>query len=85
MTKAKKQITATPDSSEATVSPETIAAAIQEGRSLIDQGKSKTEASMAIFRLIEECSQETVIQAFIEGASLTPKGALVILPFLRGH
>jgi hypothetical protein len=76
MTKAKKLITATPDSPETPVSLETITAAIQEGRSLIDQGKPKAEAAMAIFRLIEGCSQVTVVQAFIEGASLTPKGAL---------
>ena len=31
---------------------------------------------MAIFRVIGDGSQETVVQAFIEGASLTPAGAL---------
>ena len=50
--------------------------AIADGKALIAEGKSKADAAMAIFRLICESSQETVVQAFIEGASLTPKGAL---------
>ena len=53
-----------------------IQQAIADGKALISEGKSKADAAMAIFRLIGECSQETVVQAFIEGASLTPKGAL---------
>ena len=53
-----------------------IQQAIADGKALIEQGKSKADAAMAIFRLIGESSQETVVQAFIEGASLTPKGAL---------
>ena len=31
---------------------------------------------MAIYRHLNESPQEVVLQAFIEGASLTPKGAL---------
>ena len=53
-----------------------IQQAIADGKALIAEGKSKADAAMAIFRLIGESSQETVVQAFIEGASLTPKGAL---------
>ena len=70
MTKAKKQTPATPATSESTES------AIEQGRLLIDQGKSKTEAAMAIFRLIGDQDQQLVLNAFITGASLTPKGAL---------
>ena len=50
--------------------------AIADGKVLIAEGKSKADAAMAIFRLIGESSQETVVQAFVEGATLTPKGAL---------
>ena len=58
------------------VSPDIIRQAIDDGSALIAQGKSKADAAMAIFRLIGDCPQEAVIQAFIEGATLTPKGAL---------
>ena len=50
--------------------------AIADGTAQIAEGKSKADAAMAIFRVIGDSSQETVVQAFIEGASLTPKGAL---------
>ncbi len=53
-----------------------IQQAIADGKALIAEGKSKADAAMAIFRLIGEGSQETVVQAFVEGATLTPKGAL---------
>ena len=53
-----------------------IRQAISDGSALIAEGKSKADAAMAIFRLIGDSTQETVIQAFIEGATLTPKGAL---------
>ena len=39
--------------------------------------KTKVEAAMAIYRHLHDSSQEAVIQPFIEGASLTPKGALI--------
>ena len=58
------------------VSVDLIRQAISDGSALIAEGKSKADAAMAIFRLIGESSQETVVQAFIEGATLTPKGAL---------
>ena len=56
--------------------PEIIQAAITEGRALIEQGKSKIEAAMAIFRHLQTMPQETIVSAFIEGATLTEKGAL---------
>ena len=58
------------------ISADIIQQAIADGKALMAEGKSKADAAMAIFRLIGESSQETVVQAFIEGASLTPKGAL---------
>ena len=58
------------------VSVDLIRQAISDGSALIAEGKSKADAAMAIFRLIGDCPQETVVQAFIDGASLTPKGAL---------
>ena len=57
-------------------SDDLIAQAIAEGQALIGEGKTKVEAAMAIYRHLNESPQEVVLQAFIDGASLTPKGAL---------
>ena len=57
-------------------SDDLIAQAIAEGQALIAEGKTKVEAAMAIYRHLNESPQEVVINAFIDGASLTPKGAL---------
>ena len=59
-----------------TPSDDLIFQAIAEGQALISEGKTKVEAAMAIYRHLRESPQETVINAFVEGASLTPKGAL---------
>lgn len=70
MTKKKKQTeTITP-------SDDLVAMAVTEGQSLIAEGKTKVEAAMAIYRHLQESPQDVVLQAFIDGASLTPKGAL---------
>ena len=53
-----------------------IEQAIAQGQALIAQGKTKVDASMAIYRALNTQSQETVVSAMIEGAGLTPKGAL---------
>ncbi len=59
-----------------TPSDDLIAQAIAEGQALIAEGETKAEAAMAIYRHLHDSPQETVINAFIEGAALTPKGAL---------
>ena len=56
--------------------PDIVQEAIAEGRTLIEQGKSKIDAAMAIYRRIEAMPQETIVKAFVEGATLTEKGAL---------
>ena len=53
-----------------------IAQAVLEGQALIVEGKTKVEAAMTIYRHLHDSPQETVINAFIEGASLTPNVAL---------
>ena len=53
-----------------------ITKSIQEGQKIIKEGGTKVEASMTMFRVIHDLDQETVVKAFVEGASLTPKGAL---------
>ena len=59
-----------------TPSDDVIAQAVAEGQALIAEGKTKVEAAMAIYRPLQGSPQEVVLQAFIDGASLTPKGAL---------
>lgn len=55
---------------------ELVKQAISEGLILIDQGKPKIEAAMSIYRLLEGETQDTVVSAFVKGATLTEKGAL---------
>jgi hypothetical protein len=50
--------------------------AIAAGEQAIKAGSTKTEASRAIFAKLPGEPQETVVQAFIKGANLTPRGAL---------
>jgi hypothetical protein len=54
---------------------EAVATAVAAGRSLIEQGKPKIEAAMAIYIALEGEPQEAVIRAFVDGATLTEKGA----------
>ena len=68
---AKKKLTETTIPSD-----DLIAQAVLEGQALISEGKTKVEAAMAIYRHLQESPREVVPQAFVEGASLTPKGAL---------
>lgn len=50
--------------------------AISEGKLLIAEGKSKADAARAIYASISEEDKEVIVAAFVEGATLTPKGAL---------
>lgn len=53
-----------------------ISKAVQAGQKVIKEGGTKVEASMAIFRLLHDLEQDVVVKAFVDGATLTPKGAL---------
>jgi len=50
--------------------------AVNEGRKLIGEGKTKSQAAMAIYTALQSTDKETVVKAFVEGASLTEKGAM---------
>lgn len=50
--------------------------AIADGKTLIAAGKSKADAARAIFDRIKDEAKDVVVAAFVEGATLTPKGAL---------
>ena len=49
--------------------------AVNEGKKLIGEGTTKSQAAMAIYTALRSNDKETVIKAFVEGASLTEKGA----------
>lgn len=53
-----------------------IAVAIAEGRKMIEAGKSKIDTALAIYEKLEGMEQDVIVKAFIEGATLTEKGAL---------
>lgn len=53
-----------------------IAQAIAEGRKMIEAGKSKIDTALAIYEKLEGMEQDVIVKAFIEGATLTEKGAL---------
>ena len=53
-----------------------IQAAIQQGKAIIAEGKSKADAARAIYAAISNESKDVIVAAFVEGATLTPKGAL---------
>lgn len=64
----------TPSGEAAT--PEAIDQVIEAGKALIADGKPKIEAAMSIYIALLGEPQDTVVSAFIEGAALTPKGAV---------
>jgi len=53
-----------------------IVEAIAEGRKMIEAGKSKIDTALAIYEKLEGIEQGVIVKAFIEGATLTEKGAL---------
>jgi galactose-1-phosphate uridylyltransferase len=57
------------------MSKENVQQAIAKGQALLKEGKSKADAARAIFELIHDEPRDVVIEAFIQGATITPKGA----------
>lgn len=53
-----------------------IKEAITKGLALIKEGKSKVDAAMAIYQALMAEDKETIIAAFVTGATLTEKGAV---------
>lgn len=49
---------------------------IAKGKALIKDGKSKADAAMVIFEALKSEEKEVVIAAFVQGATLTEKGAV---------
>ena len=50
--------------------------AIAQGKAIIKDGKSKADAARAIYSVLKDEDKELIVAAFVEGATLTEKGAL---------
>ena len=53
-----------------------IKEAIAKGKAVIKEGKSKADAAMVIFEALKDEENDVVIAAFVQGATLTEKGAV---------
>jgi hypothetical protein len=53
-----------------------IQQAIKQGSLMIADGKSKADAARVMYAVIKDEPKEVIVAAFIEGATLTEKGAL---------
>jgi hypothetical protein len=58
------------------LSKQSIKDAIAKGKALIKDGKSKADAAMEIFVALKDEEKDVVIAAFVQGATLTEKGAV---------
>lgn len=50
--------------------------AIGEAKAMIKDGKTKVEATTAMYAKLKNADRETAVSAFMEGAGLTEKGAV---------
>lgn len=72
-----------PETAAATAQPKkidlgkaAIKEAIAKGKAVIKDGKSKADAAMVIFEALKDEEKDVVIAAFVQGATLTEKGAV---------
>ena len=74
-TNTKKPEATTPE--VAPKNAEQVKEAVALGKEMMKKGDevTKVEIAMAMYEQIHEESREVIVQAFIEGANLTPKGA----------
>lgn len=49
--------------------------AVTKGLEVISSGGSKADAARAIYEMIKDEDREVIVQAFVDGATLTVKGA----------
>lgn len=63
-------------STDADLSKTKVKQAILDGKAIIKEGKTKADAARAIFGLLKDEPKEVIVAAFVEGATLTEKGAL---------
>ena len=68
--------TAQPEPTKIDLDQPHVRSAIEQGRALITDGKSKADAARAIYALLEKEPKELIVAAFVSGATLTEKGAM---------
>ena len=79
--KASKDLTTSVDQTNTTdqtvipSDPELYQRAINEGREQLVQQRSKAAAARTIYQLLQNESRDVLLNAFIEGADITPKGS----------
>lgn len=61
------------------INPESVSKAIAVGKKAISEGKTKVEAVREMYPLITPEPREIIWDAFVQGAGLTPKGAVTYL------
>lgn len=69
-------MTPTETITQKTKNVEALTKAKKLGQSLIAEGKTKVEATRAMYPLIKDESREIICQAFVDGAGLTERGAM---------
>lgn len=57
------------------INPTLYKQAIAQGKQTLGEQKSKAAAARVIFQMLQDESRDVILQAFIEGASVTPKGS----------
>jgi hypothetical protein len=67
---------ANPPAKPAPFSKEVVKQAIDQGKALTKEGKTKVEVATAMYQKLKGADRETVVAAFVEGAGLTDKGAV---------
>ncbi len=70
---------ATPKPVEPTKGPtnkDAYKAAVASGKAMLKEGKTKAEIAQAIYAQLKNETRDVVVQAFVDGASLTPQGAV---------
>ena len=65
-----------PDQKKTDPNKSLIKEAVSKGLAIIKEGKSKADAARAIYGLLKDEEKEVIVAAFVEGATLTEKGAL---------
>lgn len=66
----------TVETKEIDLTKQQIREAIAKGKAVIKEGKSKVDAAMVIFEAMKNEEKDAVIAAFVQGATLTEKGAV---------
>ena len=65
-----------PEPKKIDLSKPLVRQAVAQGQAILKEGKSKADAARAIYSALKDEDKDLIVAAFVEGATLTPKGAL---------